>query len=95
MQPIRKWNPIRVSIPIENREQGMALLEQIKEAPFEVTGVNRKEGKSFLPVCLTLLLCRWNAIKVWLLGRRNIEVDSGSVREEGGYLSARGYYFSE
>lgn len=35
--------------PIENREQGMALLEQIKEAPFEVTGVNRKEGKEFPP----------------------------------------------
>ena len=35
--------------PIEDRERGMALLEQIKEAPFEVTGVNRKEGKEFPP----------------------------------------------
>lgn len=35
--------------PITDRERGMKLLEQIKEAPFTVTGVSRKEGKEYAP----------------------------------------------
>lgn len=31
--------------PIADRERGMALLEQIKDAPFTITGITRKEGK--------------------------------------------------
>lgn len=35
--------------PIENREKGMALLEQIKNSPFTVTNVEKKQGKEYAP----------------------------------------------
>ncbi|WP_321333415.1 DNA topoisomerase 3 [uncultured Bacteroides sp.] len=35
--------------PIENRERGLALLEQIRNSPFEVTDVNKKQGKEYAP----------------------------------------------
>ena len=35
--------------PIANEEQGMALLEQIKQAPFTITSITQKEGKEAPP----------------------------------------------
>ncbi|MDR0895558.1 MAG: DNA topoisomerase 3 [Prevotellaceae bacterium] len=35
--------------PIAGREQGEALLEQLRQSPFTVTGITRKEGKEFAP----------------------------------------------
>ena len=35
--------------PIANQEQGMALLEQIRNSPFTITDVTKKEGKEAPP----------------------------------------------
>lgn len=35
--------------PIESLEKGQALLDQIKDVPFTITGVTKKEGKEFPP----------------------------------------------
>ncbi|WP_321478552.1 DNA topoisomerase 3 [uncultured Bacteroides sp.] len=35
--------------PIEDYERGLSLLEQIKNFPFEVTAVNKKQGKEYAP----------------------------------------------
>ena len=35
--------------PIANQEQGMALLEQIRNSPFTITDVSKKEGKEAPP----------------------------------------------
>ncbi|MCI1681782.1 MAG: DNA topoisomerase 3 [Bacteroides sp.] len=35
--------------PIEDRERGIALLEQIKDSPFTVTSVEKKQGKEYAP----------------------------------------------
>jgi DNA topoisomerase-3 len=35
--------------PIESHERGLALLEQIKDEPFLITGIVKKEGKEFPP----------------------------------------------
>lgn len=35
--------------PIENQDRGMALLEQIKDSPFTITSVTKKEGKEYPP----------------------------------------------
>ena len=51
----RKAEEANIGIdPIANEEQGLAIVERIKEAPFTITSVTKKEGKELPPALFDL-----------------------------------------
>ena len=80
--------------PITDRERGEALLEQIKNSPFTITNVTRKNGKE-APFVRLDFPAGGVQPEIRFLRRRDAENHPVALRKESNDLSACRYHFPE